>query len=95
MNIPNLAVDLKVADYEWQPAPEKPAPAVEVNTVQPAAPTLISAEQLEENMRLYVDRLTSEPGWQEKLLRQQAEAKEARRIARAARLAARQQRKAA
>jgi hypothetical protein len=94
MNIPNLAVDLKVADYEWQPAPEKPAPA-EVNTVQPAAPTMISAEELEENMRLYVDRLTSEPDWQEKLLRQQAEAREAKRVAREARLAARRLRKAA
>jgi len=94
MNIPNLAVDLKVADYEWQPAPEKPAPA-EVNTVQPAAPTMISAEQLEENMRLYVEKLMADPDWQEKLLRQQAEAKEARRIAREERLAARRLRKAA
>jgi hypothetical protein len=93
MSLPTnlLAVDIKVSDFEWAPVAETPAPEV-VHTVHTPAPATITAEELDERMRLYVEKLLADPTWHEEQRRKQAE-KDARRKAREERLAARQLRK--
>jgi len=90
-----LAIDVKLSDFEWTPVAETPAPAV-VQTVHApeAAPTLISAEELDARMKLYVERILADPAWHEEQRRKQEE-KAAKRIAREARLAERRQRRTA
>ncbi len=64
----------KAEDYEWTRLEPKPA-----SEVQPGP---ISADELAEKMKAYVDALISKPGWQEELNKKNRERKEAKRLAR-------------
>jgi hypothetical protein len=65
------AFDGRAEDFEWTRIEPKPSPAVQPGTV--------SADELSEKMKSYVDSLISKPGWQEELIKKNREVKEAKR----------------